>query len=205
MTGKRRFHATFAEFAAVNELNYDFLKDEYSINMMAENPLDEDEYLAFYEPTRLGIPRVFGGTQGLRHHPAVMNKIARATFMPKSGNNDKVRGLYWNLISHVMHGQKVDIIAVIMDQLADLRLNLEMNIYFAPFIMSLIKAKTWFRGIYESMHSAFKPFKNDTGFLERPLTPFLDVEVDEEDSENEGDAAQNVDQQGMPSPPPVQP
>jgi len=42
----------------------------------------------------MGIARVFGGTQGLRHHPAVINKIARVTFMPKSGNKDKIRGLY---------------------------------------------------------------------------------------------------------------
>jgi hypothetical protein len=41
-----------------------------------------------------------------------------------------------------MNGNKVDVIAVIIDQLADLRVNLEMNLYFAPYIMSLIKAKT---------------------------------------------------------------
>jgi hypothetical protein len=36
MTGKRRYHATFAEFATANELTYNFLKDQHSINMMAE-------------------------------------------------------------------------------------------------------------------------------------------------------------------------
>ena len=57
-----------------------------------ENPLDENDYPAYYEPANVGIPRVFGGTQGVRHHPAVINKIARVTFMPKSGNKDKIRG-----------------------------------------------------------------------------------------------------------------
>jgi hypothetical protein len=75
MTGKRRYHATFAEFAAANELDYNFLKDQHSTNMMAKNPLDENDYPAFYEPARIGIPRVFGGTQGLRHHPTVVNKL----------------------------------------------------------------------------------------------------------------------------------
>jgi hypothetical protein len=35
--------------------------------------------------------------------------------MPKSGNKDRVRGLYWNLISHVMNHNKVDVIAIIIE------------------------------------------------------------------------------------------
>ena len=67
-----------------------------------------------------------------------------------------------------------------MDQLADLRLNLEMNLYFAPYIMSIIKAKTSFSGICECRHFPFRPFKNDTAFLLRPLTPFPGDDMDEE-------------------------
>ena len=89
-TGKRTYYATFAQFAAVNELDYDFITNEQSINIVLENPLDENDYPIYYEPANVGIPRVFGGTQGLRHHPAVINKIARVTFMPKSGNKDKI-------------------------------------------------------------------------------------------------------------------
>jgi len=129
-----------------------------------ENPLDENDYPMYYEPANVGITRSFGGIQGLRHHLAVINKIARVTFMPKSGNKDKIRGLYWNVISHVMNGNRINVIALIMDQLADLRLNLEMNLYFAPYIMSIIKAKTSFRGICECKHTPFRPFKNDTIF-----------------------------------------
>ena len=77
------------------------------MNIVLENPLDENDYPAYYEPAHVGIPRVFGGTQGLRHHSAVITKITRVTFMPKSGNKDKFRGLYWNVISHVMNGNRI--------------------------------------------------------------------------------------------------
>ena len=158
---------------------------------MLENPLDENDYPMYYEPANVGIPRVFGGIQGLRHHPAVINKIARVTFMPKSGNKDKIRGHYWNVISHVMNGNRINVIALIMDQLADLRLNLEMNLYFAPYIMSIIKAKTSFRGICECRHIPFRPFKNDTGFLLRPLTPFPgdDMAQEAHGQDDDGDSA----------------
>jgi hypothetical protein len=181
--GKRTYFATFAQFAAANQLDYDFITSEQSMNVVLENPLDENDYPMYYEPAHLGIARSFGGTQGLRHHPAVINKIARVTFMPKSGNKDKIRGLYWNVISHIMNGNRIDVIALIMDQLADLRLNMEMNLYFAPYIMSIIKAKTSFRGICECKHTPFRPFKNDHAFLMRPLTPFPgDAEAQGHDS-----------------------
>ena len=179
-TGMRIYYATFAQFAAANQLDYDFITNEQSMNIVLENPLDENDYLVYYEPANVGIDREFGRTQGLRHHPAVINKIARVTFMPKSGNKNKIRGLYWNVISHVMNGNRINVIALIMDQLADLRLNLEMNLYFAPYIMSIIKAKTSFRGICECKHTPFRPFKNDTAFLLRPLTPFPGGDMDEE-------------------------
>ena len=161
------------------------------------------------------IPRVFGGIQGLRHHPVVINKIARVTFIPKSGNKDKIRGLYWNVISHVMNGNRINIIALMMDQLAYLRLNLEMNLYFAPYIMSIMKAKTSFRGICECKHTPLRPFKNDTAFLLRPLTPFPGDDMDEEEHGHDDDNGDGDDdahmgaaatQHAMPPPqPPVQP
>ena len=88
-----------------------------------------------------------------------------------------------------MNGNRINIVALIMDQLADLRLNLEMNLYFAPYIMSIIKTKTSFRGICECRHIPFKPFKNDTCFLLRPLTPFPgdDMEDEEHDGDDDND------------------
>jgi hypothetical protein len=172
MTGKRIYYATFAQFAVANKLNYEFLTDDESVNIELDFDPDENDYIASYEHAHLGIQRNIGGPQGLRHHPAVINKIARVTFFPRSGNKDKVRGPYWSLIYHVMQGHKINIIALIMNQLADYRLNLELNLYFAPYIMSVIKEKTNFRGPCECKHKPFRPFKNDTVFLQRPLTPF---------------------------------
>ena len=82
-----------------------------------------------------------------------------------------------------------NVIAIIMDQLADLRLNLDMNLYlyFAPYIMSIIKANTSFKGICECRHIPFRPFKNDTGFLLRPLTPITGDDMDEEEHEHGDD------------------
>jgi len=114
-TGKRIYYATFAQFAEANHLDYDFITSEQSVNVVLENPLDENDYPMYYEPAHLGIARSFGGIQGLRHHPAVINKIVRVTFMPKSGNKDKIRGLYWNVISHIMNGIRINVIALIMD------------------------------------------------------------------------------------------
>jgi len=204
-TGKRTYGATFAQFAEANELDYNFITSEQSMNIVLENPLDENDYPMFYEPAHLGIARTFGGTQGLRHHPAVINKITRVTFMPKSGNKDKIRGHYWNVISHVMNGNRINVIALIMDQLADLRLNMEMNLYFAPYIMSIIKVKTSFRGLCESKHTPFRPFKNDNAFLLRPLTPFPGDVMDDEaqgqdDSDDDAHMGAAAPQHAMPPP-----
>ena len=80
--------------------------------------------------------------------------------------------------------------------------------------MSIIKAKTSFRGVCECNHTPFRPFKNDTAFLLRPLTPLPGDDMDEDEDEHEhdedddegghmgGEAAQH----NMPPPqPPVQP
>jgi len=112
-----------------------------------------------------------------------------------------------------MNGNRINVIALIMDQLADLRPNLGMNLYFAPYIMSIINAKTSFRGICECKHTPFRPFKNDTTFLMRPLTPFpgdaMDEEEHEQDDDDEGDGGHmegDAAKHAMPPAlPPVQP
>jgi len=57
-------------------LDYDFITSEQSVNVVLENPLDENDYPLYYEPANVGTARSFGGTQGLSHHPTVINKIA---------------------------------------------------------------------------------------------------------------------------------
>ena len=65
------------------------------MDIVLENPIPETDYPPiYYEPSNVGIARVFGGIQDLRHHPAVINKIVRVTSMSKSGNKDKISGLY---------------------------------------------------------------------------------------------------------------
>jgi hypothetical protein len=60
----------------------------WMLNLYTEDNFED--FVQFYEPARLGIPRRFGETAGLRHHPAVINKIARVTILPKSGDKSKI-------------------------------------------------------------------------------------------------------------------
>jgi hypothetical protein len=78
MTGFKRYSTTLAEFATANSLDYDTIS--VGIDLYTEDNFEE--FVQFYEPARLGIPRRFGETAGLRHHPAVINKIARVTILP---------------------------------------------------------------------------------------------------------------------------
>jgi uncharacterized membrane-anchored protein YhcB (DUF1043 family) len=76
------------------------------------------------------------------------------------------------------------------------------NLTDAPYIMALIKAKTRFEGRCETAHTPLRPFKNEIGFLTRPLTPFPDdegVQADDFAAQPEAHSAQQ-----MPPPPPPQ-
>lgn len=105
--------------------------------------------------------------------------------MTKSGNREAIRFKYWNLINHIMFGQKVNVLILMLDQMADIKVGMESKIPFARYVISLIKAKTSFVGTTSSKHDAFTPSVN-----ERALTPFPDDGGDdeEENDENEGDA-----------------
>ena len=98
MTGFKRYVAIFAEFATAKYLNYEVIST--GINLYTE--ANYEDFEQYYEPVRLEIPRRFGETPGLRHHPAVVNKIARATILPKSGDKSKIRDKFWNIIHHIM-------------------------------------------------------------------------------------------------------
>jgi hypothetical protein len=77
ITGFKRYSATFADFAAANSLNYDIISA--GIDLYTEDNFED--FVQFYEPARLDIPRRFEETVGVRHHPAVINKIARVTIL----------------------------------------------------------------------------------------------------------------------------
>jgi hypothetical protein len=199
MTGFKRYSATFAEFAAANSMNY----DTTSAGIDLYNEDNFEDFVQFYEPARLGIPRRFGETAELRHHPAVINKIARVTILPKSGDKSKIRDKFLNIIHHVMNSEIMNIVLFMMRQLNDLKMDKNQNLAYASFIMALIKAKTRFEGPCEIVHTPFRPFKNEIGFLTRPLTPFSD---DEEDpGYDAGDAPEAEAEQMPPPPPPPQP
>jgi hypothetical protein len=100
MTGFKRYVATFAKFSTANSLDYDMIS--HGVNLYAKYQFVE--YDQYYEPARLGTPMCFGETSGLRHHRAVINKIARVTILPKSGVKIRIRDNFWNIIDHVMKG-----------------------------------------------------------------------------------------------------
>ena len=45
------------------------------MNIVLENPLDENDYHVYYESANVGSARVFGGTQGLRHILQLLIKL----------------------------------------------------------------------------------------------------------------------------------
>jgi hypothetical protein len=198
MTGFKRYSATFAEFATTNILDYDTISA--GIDLYTENNFEE--YEQFYEPVRLGIPRRFGETPGLRHHLAVINKIARVTILPKSGDKSKIRDKFWNIIHHIMNGEVMNLVLFMMRQLNDLKMDKNQNLAYAPYIMALIKAKSRFKGRCEIAHTPFRPFKNEIGFLTRPLTPFPDDEEEARDDEEVAPEADAAEQMSPPPPPP---
>ena len=77
----------------------------------------------------------------------------------------------------------MNVVLFMMRQLNDLKMDKNQNLAYAPYIMALIKAKTRFEGHCEIAHTLFRPFKNEFGFLTRPLTPFLDDEEEAGDDE----------------------
>jgi hypothetical protein len=101
MTGFKHYVATFAEFVTAKNLNYDMIS--HGVDLYTEDQFED--YAQYYEPARLGITRCFGETPGLKHHLVVINKIARVTILPKSGDKSKIRDKFWNIIDHVMKGR----------------------------------------------------------------------------------------------------
>jgi hypothetical protein len=73
-----------------------------------------------------------------------------------------------------MKGEVMNVVLFMMRQLNDVKMDKNHNLAYAPYIIALIKAKTRFEGWCETAHTPFRPFKNEIGFLTRPLTPFHD-------------------------------
>jgi hypothetical protein len=131
-------------------------------------------------PENPNNPHKIGHPRGLRHHPALIKKIARVTFLAKAGDRGVIRDKFWNIIHHIRYRQKFDVVKFIMNQLVVLKHDMTTNLYFAPYIMSLILQKTRFKGECQVKHVDFRPYFNDPKFYERELTPFPLVEGDQE-------------------------
>jgi hypothetical protein len=86
MTGKSECESTFAKFAAANYLDCEYFSN--GVDVYNEDILESTT--VFYEPTTSNAIIMNWLAAGLRHHPAVINNIIRHTFIPKSGNKDKV-------------------------------------------------------------------------------------------------------------------
>ena len=76
----------------------------------------------------------------------MINKIVKVTFMPKVGDRGEIRDKYWNVIHHIMYRQKFDVVRFMMNQLVVLKHDMTTNLYFSPYVMSLILQKTKFKG-----------------------------------------------------------
>jgi hypothetical protein len=142
MIGFKRYVVTFDEFTNVNKLDYDVISN--GVDLYTEEQFED--CVQYYEPARLGIPRRFGETLGPRHHLAIINKIARVTILPKSGDMSKIKDKFWNIIDHVMKGEVMNVVLFMMRQFNDIKMDKNQNLAYAPYIMALIKAKTRFEG-----------------------------------------------------------
>jgi hypothetical protein len=165
MIDKSEYEATFVEFAAAN-LNYEYFSD--GVDVYNEDILENTAI--FYAPGTSNATIMNWLAAGLRHHPASVNNIIKHTFMTKSGNKDKVREHYWNVTDHIMNGNKFNVVKLILDQMICKKRLMKDSIYFAPYIMSLIKIKTGFNGLCDVKHELYHPFYNAKAFLNKPLT-----------------------------------
>ena len=76
MTRKRRYTSTFDEFVEANKINNGLLT--HTIDLDEEDALPRELWRQFYEPVPEdpNKPHKLRHPTGLRHHPALINKIA---------------------------------------------------------------------------------------------------------------------------------
>jgi hypothetical protein len=154
MTSTRKFTASFAEFSTACQINYErtqngeFVRDSDAISV--------DTHQGFYKPNQYNGHRY---VNGLRVMPAVINKIVRFTLYPKSGNSDTIHDQHWNLINLIMRRQRINAVRFMLNYIEIISSSIQYNLYYTPFIMSLILNKTNFpvRACTIKQHS-YQPF-----------------------------------------------
>jgi hypothetical protein len=90
----------------------------------------------------VGVPNILGGSVT---SPGVINKIARVTIIPKSGDKSRIRDKFWNTIHHVMNGEVMNVVLFMMKQHNDLKMDKNQNIAYGPYIVALIMQKPYLR------------------------------------------------------------
>jgi hypothetical protein len=90
---------------------------------------------------------------------AIINRIVRFTLYPNSGNLNTIRDHHWNLVDLIMRRQRISAVRFMLNYIENISSSVQYNLYYAPFIMSLILNKTNFsvRACTIKNHS-YKPF-----------------------------------------------
>jgi hypothetical protein len=112
-----------------------------------------------------------------------------------------------------MNDTRIDVVKLILDQMIIKKHLVKDIIYFAPYIMCLIKDKIGFNGLCDVKHEIYRPYYNAKAFLNKPLTPYgqaaVAQNVEEHDSDddnanvdNSGHVHVDEDAYAMPPPPP---
>jgi hypothetical protein len=154
ITSSRKFTATFAEFGSACQINYERTKNgEYVLDLDA---ISVDTRRSFYKPNQYNGHRY---VNGLRVMSAVINKMVRFTLYPKSGNSNIICDQHWNLVDFIMRRQRINAMRFMLNYIEMIGSSIQYNLYYAPFIMSLILSKTSFpiRPCLMKQHS-YQPF-----------------------------------------------
>nr|AAO66556.1 hypothetical protein [Oryza sativa Japonica Group]ABF96929.1 hypothetical protein LOC_Os03g33370 [Oryza sativa Japonica Group] len=93
----------------------------------------------------------------LEDYPSVVNRIVRATILPRLGNNDDIRGVAWHVIDAIIQGRQFDIVSLMMQEIAISKGTFTQGIYYAPYIMRLIQDKLGAAGQNLKKHKQYKP------------------------------------------------
>ena len=85
--------------------------------------------------------------------------------MPKVGNSDAVHFPYYEVIQAILNGDKLNMIEWMATKMMDYKLDRSGALVYQSYIMVLIRSKTSFIGVDETLHKSFQPFYNKKGFL----------------------------------------
>ena len=149
MTGHQRFEASKDDFMQALNLRY-----SEGVNIHVQECLALTQVDEYYDQSQ---PYTVGKVSGMLPLPSVVNRIMRSSFFPRSGNNDEIHGKAWNVVKCIMDGTKFDVMDLIIREIATSKGDKTRTIYFAPYIMKLIKRMTPFDLPLDVEHKEYRP------------------------------------------------